>query len=344
MPDFSPDGAANGHPEPNSNPAANPAPRIAPPAGARIARGEALDDASTPEPGDFEAPSDFAAPSDFEAPAMAVSVEDSYDPPLDFGGDGDQPAPNGPALTDTPLTDTPRDVELGLMQHLAELRQRLLYCALILMAGMTLTWNFAKPLQKWFADPIIKVLKENGRNGELVSYDPTGFFSVTVQFSLVSALIIAAPLLFWQIWLFIEPALTKNERRYSLVVIPFSSALFFLGAALSYAVSPLFFKFFLAFQPEDVAAKWDYYQSILLMAKMLLAFGIMFQVPVIIIFLNKLGILSRNVLIDYWRHAVIVIFTVAAIVTPTWDPVTLVVCATPPCLLYILSIWLVKWL
>ncbi len=319
MPDFPPDGSANGHPEPDPN----LPPRIAPPVGARAARGEDLEADSDPE---------------IETTDLETAVEDSYQPPLIFPDDSDS-SDEAPGFA---RPDTPKDVELGLLQHLGELRQRLLYCALILMAGMALTWNYSQPLQKWFAKPINEILKTTG--DKMISTDPTGFFSITVQFSLISALIITAPLLFWQVWLFIEPALTKAERRYSLIVIPFSSALFFTGAGLAYAVSPLFFKFFLAFRPDNVAANWDYYQSILLMAKMLLAFGIMFQVPVIVIFLNKLGLLSRNVLIDYWRHAVIVIFTVAAIVTPTWDPVTLVVCATPPCLLYILSIWLVKWL
>ncbi len=334
MPDLPPNGlpdnSANGQPD-----SASQAPRIAPPEGLRAARGADLDaELEMDDEADF-APDSSAVATDFQAPP----IEDSYATAPAFEDDiapidGDAAAPNG-------RPDTPKDIELGLMQHLGELRQRLLYCALILMAGMALTWNYSQPLQKWFADPIRDVIKGKGT---LISTDPTGFFSITVQFSLVSALIITAPLLFWQIWRFIEPALTNSERRYSLIIVPFSSALFFMGAALAYLVSPLFFKFFLAFQIEGVAANWNYYDSIIIMAKMLLAFGIMFQVPVIVIFLNKLGLLSRNVLIEYWRHAVVVIFVVAAILTPTWDPVTLAVCATPPCLLYVLSIWLVKWL
>lgn len=287
--------------------------------------------------------------------ADVPSVEDSYDPPLgldtesDYGGSGGGGSGNSGGddgsgsdyYNPNRRPDTPKDVELGLMDHLNELRFRLLRCALILIAGMALTWNYSKPLQKWFADPIVEVLKDKGI---LISTNPTGFFSITVQFSMVSALIIMSPLLFWQAWRFVEPALTNSERRYSMVLVPFSSVLFFLGAGLGYAVSPLFFKFFLAFQPDGVAANWDYHESILLMAKMLLVFGVAFQVPVIVIFLNKLGVLSRNVLIEYWRHAVVIIFIVIAILTPTWDPVTLAVCATPPCLLYVLSIWLVKWL
>jgi sec-independent protein translocase protein TatC len=152
------------------------------------------------------------------------------------------------------------------------------------------------------------------------------------------------PVVLFQIWRFIEPALTKTERRYSLVLVPFSTVLFTLGAALGYWCSPLFFKFFIVWLPEGTVANWDYYETITMMAKMLLVFGISFQVPIIVIFLNKMGVVTRNLLIDYWRHSVVVIFTVIAVLTPTWDPVTLCICATPPCLLYVLSIWLIKWL
>ncbi|RYG56266.1 twin-arginine translocase subunit TatC, partial [bacterium] len=152
------------------------------------------------------------------------------------------------------------------------------------------------------------------------------------------------PFILLQVWRFIEPALTNNERKYTLVLVPFSSILFFIGAGMGYWLAPMFFKFFLEFQPTDVEANWDYLQSIVLLAKTLLVFGLAFQVPVITIFLNKSGLVSRNILIQYWRHAVVVIFTIIAVVTPTWDPITMTACAVPPCLLYLLSIWLVKWL
>jgi sec-independent protein translocase protein TatC len=308
-------------------------PRIVPPEGQRAARGYYSPESNEDTPG-------FNDESNPDATNITVaevpSVEDSYLPPMETS-----PEPEPPSLNGSKNPHTPKDVELGLMEHLGELRQRLLYCFLILAFGMTVTWNYALPLQEWFAQPIRDVIKGKGI---LQSTDPTGFFSITVQFSLVTAIILTAPLLFWQVWRFIEPALTQTERRYSLVIVPFSSVLFFMGAGLGYAVSPLFYKFFLAFQPEGIAANWDYYQSIILMAKMLLVFGVTFQVPVVVIFLNKLGLLSRNVLIEYWRHAVVVIFVVVAVLTPTWDPVTLMVCAGPPCVLYALSIWLVKWL
>lgn len=334
---------SNGHPEnesasnesaSNGTPPEPFVPRIVAPPGQRAARGQ-----FTPENEEDVLP---AVPPTVEAeePSLTVAevpaVEDSYTPPL-----GIAPLPEPVEAGTTRRPDTPKDAELGLLEHLGELRQRILYCFAILMVGMVLTWNYSQPLQNWFAAPIRNVI---AGKGIIQSTDPTGFFSIAVQFSLVSAIILTAPLLFWQVWLFIEPALTQVERRYSLIIVPFASALFFTGAGLGYQVSPLFFKFFLAFQPEGVAANWDYYQSIVIMAKMLLTFGIMFQVPIVVIFLNKIGVLSRNILIEYWRHAVVVIFVIAAVLTPTWDPVTLMVCAAPPCILYVLSIWLVKWL
>ncbi len=241
-------------------------------------------------------------------------------------------------------SNTPRDQEAGLFEHLAELRSRLLYAIVGVMAVMMFTWRYALPIQGWFSEPITRVLHANGGKGELISTDPTAFFTLQFQSSLLAALLIAAPWVLFQVWRFVEPALTNSERRYTLVLVPFSSVLFFMGAALGYFCSPLFFQFFLQFQPPGVAAQWKYDDSVILMAKMLLIFGLSFQVPIVIIFGNKIGLLSRNLLIEYWRHAVVVIFIVVAVLTPTWDPFTMTACALPPCLLYLLSIWLVKWL
>ena len=263
------------------------------------------------------------------------------------GGDNGDPPSNDTALAASGgngRPNTPRDKEQGLFDHLNELRSRLLYSVVGIMLVMCVTWRYALPIQGWFSAPITRVLHANGGKGELISTDPTAFFTLQFQSSLLAALLLAAPWILFQVWRFVEPALTNSERRYTLVLVPFSSVLFFLGATLGYLCSPLFFQFFLQFQPPGVAAQWKYDESVILMAKMLLIFGLAFQVPIIIIFGNKIGLLSRNLLIEYWRHAVVVIFIVVAVLTPTWDPFTMTACALPPCLLYLLSIWLVKWL
>jgi sec-independent protein translocase protein TatC len=231
-----------------------------------------------------------------------------------------------------------------LFAHLGELRARILYSVLAIALASCVTWNYGNAISEFLARPIRKTLDLHGVGSKLVTLDPTEGFYIFFQISLASAIILAAPFVLFQMWRFIEPALTRTERRYTLVLVPFSTLLFVAGVVLGYIMSPIFFQFFLQFQPPGSTATFSYGKSVALLAKMLLVFGVCFQVPVITIFLNKIGLVTRNFLIEYWRHAVVVIFLIVAIITPTWDPLTLCVCATPPCLFYVLSIWLVKWL
>ena len=335
------------------------------PLGVSLDKDESADEPDfDPETNGFEAfaPDNFVAVEEAEAEpdsyrnqdlaaagidaATAIEGEQLF---TDDGAGGEPPSDNtaiaasgGGSGSGRP--DTPLDQELGLFEHLAELRSRIIYTVVGVMLVMCFTWNYALPIQGWFSAPITRVLHSNGGKGELISTDPTAFFTLQFQSSLLAALILAAPWVLFQVWRFVEPALTNSERRYTLVLVPFSSVLFFMGAALGYYCAPLFFQFFLQFQPPGVAAQWKYDESVILMAKMLLIFGLSFQVPIVIIFGNKIGLISRNLLIEYWRHAVVVIFIIVAIATPTWDPFTMTACALPPCLLYLLSIWLVKWL
>lgn len=231
-----------------------------------------------------------------------------------------------------------------LFSHLAELRARILYSIAAVALASLLTWHYGKDIQEFLAKPILNTLKSSGVKGQLITIEPMEAFYLYFQISLAAAVILAAPFILFQVWRFIEPALTNNERRFTIVLVPFSVILFFSGVVLGYVLSPLFFKFFLDFQPPETVANYSYGSSVALLAKMLIAFGVCFQVPVVTIFLNKIGLVSRNLLIEYWRHAVVLIFVVVAVVTPTWDPVSLTACAVPPCILYLLSIWMVKWL
>lgn len=235
-----------------------------------------------------------------------------------------------------------RDKELDLMEHLGELRSRLLKSISAVGICMLLTWHFAQQLLDILSAPIVNEISRAG--GKLVTGDATEGFRLYLQISLIAAIILAIPIIIYQAWAFIEPALTKKERRYGITIVPFSVVLFFTGATIGFFLTPLFFRFFLQFQPPNSVAFWSFGSAASLLGKMLLVFGICFQVPVVTIFLNKIGLLSRNWMIEYWRHVVVVMFVVVAIITPTWDPITLCAAATPPCLLYGLSIWIVKWL
>ncbi|MDQ3813646.1 MAG: twin-arginine translocase subunit TatC [Armatimonadota bacterium] len=281
-------------------------------------------------------------PAEVEATPLEASADGSGPP-----GDGLPPAsPDyGPAPDPYSDPNAPvHDREMDLFDHLRELRARLLHSIAAVSLAMVVTWNYTNEIQDWFLRPVLRVLKEHDIAAKIIMMDPTEAFTTYFQISLVSALLLAMPYMLYQMWLFLEPALTHSERRYTTVLLPFSIILFVAGAALGYAVSPLFFQFFLYFVPPSVSTTWSYQSTVILLAKTLLVFGVCFQVPVVTIFLNKVGLVSRSVLIEYWRHVVVVIFTVVAIITPTWDPITLTACALPPCILYGLSIWLVKWL
>jgi sec-independent protein translocase protein TatC len=241
-------------------------------------------------------------------------------------------------------SDTPRDKESDLMEHLGELRSRILYSITFVCIAMVATWNFGDRISDWFSQPIRTALKSHNIHYQLITIGPSEGLMIYFQIITAAALIISMPFIFWQFWRFVEPALSHRERRFTVILVPFSVVLFFVGCALGYYMSPLFFNFFLAFQPPGSVANFSYGQSVALLAKMLLVFGICFQVPVIVIFLHKIGVVSQDVLVRYWRHVIVAIFIIVAILTPTWDPLTLTVCAVPPCLLYFVAIWMIRWL
>jgi|GEM_PF-3595276 len=308
--------------------------------------GEPLEDSTTWHGSDDELPDPALVPE--LAPLVAENLDEHHH-------DNDEAeeevtiveTPNNIVPAEPPADidpNAPRGGEQDLWSHLGELRSRILHSIVSVLIASVVTWNYGQQISEFFARPIRDTLTKNGVNFQLVTIDPTEGFLVYFQITLVSAIFLAMPYILFQMWRFIEPALTGTERRFSVILVPFSVVLFFMGCALGYAVSPLFFNFFLMFQPPGTTATFSYGTSIVLLAKMVLVFGICFQVPVITIFLTKIGLITRNFLIDYWRHAFVVIFTVVAILTPTWDPLTLVVCAGPPCVLYALSIWMVKWL
>ncbi|HVF10981.1 MAG TPA: twin-arginine translocase subunit TatC [Abditibacteriaceae bacterium] len=286
-----------------------------------------------------------------ELAPLAIAVPSEAPPnTLSRGSTFDGPPSNGHVAADPPLPpardpNAPlNDKEQDLFEHLAELRIRLLRCVAYVAVAMTGAWFYGNTISEWFARPIRAALDRYAPGSKMITLDPTEGFMIYFQIVLAAALLLVMPLILCELWGFVEPALTNRERKHTLVLVPFSITLFFVGSVFGYFLSPVFFQFFLQFQPPETLANFSYGRSIVLLAKMLLIFGVCFQVPVITIFLNKIGLISRNWMIDYWRHVVVAIVTIVAIITPTWDPITLVACAAPPCLLYGVSIWLVKWL
>lgn len=236
------------------------------------------------------------------------------------------------------IEDRPAD----LTEHLEELRTRIIRSLSAIfvgwMAGYILfPWVYhliALPLQ----EPLRKV---EGRTVFLHFADP---FFLRLKLSFVVGLIFAAPYVTYQIWAFVAPGLTRSERRVVRMFIPFSGALFVMGVVLGYFFLPAAIRWFLSYLADygNATLLQNPLSYVLLAVKIILAFGLSFQLPIVLIILAKLGLVSSKRLLTYWRHAIVVIFTVAAIVTPTNDPLSMMVMALPMVFLYFVTVGIVK--
>jgi len=169
-------------------------------------------------------------------------------------------------------------------------------------------------------------------------------FFLRLKLSFVVGLIFAAPYVTYQIWAFVAPGLTRSERRVVKMFIPFSGLLFVMGVVLGYLFLPAAIRWFLSYLADygNATLLQNPLSYVLLAVKILLAFGLSFQLPIVLIVLAKLGLVTSTRLLAYWRHAIVIIFALAAIVTPTNDPLSLMVMALPMVFLYFLTISVVK--
>ncbi|MBB6049233.1 twin-arginine translocase subunit TatC [Armatimonas rosea] len=240
--------------------------------------------------------------------------------------------------------NVPEDGQMELVEHLAELRTRIFRSLLYLIVGMVVTYNFFKPLYRIINDPLTRALVQHGVSGTIKFDSVQDAFFLKLQVSFIAGLAIALPLLVMELWGFIKPALTPKEREPVKFLAPFSVLLFLAGVGTGYAVLPLAYDWMVGYLGDvpDAQLLQDAAKYLLLSVKIILAFGIAFQLPVVLLFLARVGILTSKLMVAYWRHAVVVLAALAAIFVPSNDPITMVMMAVPMAGLYLLSISLVK--
>jgi len=227
-----------------------------------------------------------------------------------------------------------------LMTHLTELRTRLIRGFVYIALAMAVAWIFFDPLYRLMVAPVRGPLEEFG--GQLTVRMLLEGLLVKLEIVLVASVVLASPLIIYEIWAFIAPGLTSSERRAARPLIPAAMLLFLAGVTMGYFLTGPAVKALLRFIPPETAALLTLNDTILLLLKFYLAFGFGFQLPIIIILLAKLGLVDSRLLATRWREAVVVIFLMAAIITPTWDPITLTLAAIPMVLLYMGTIAVVK--
>lgn len=226
-----------------------------------------------------------------------------------------------------------------LSQHLTELRKRLVYIVACLVIVFCLVyWK-----RKFFTDilyrPVLPFLPEGSH---LTMLSVTEAFVTELKLSAVVAVMFSTPFLLFQLWRFIVPGLYAQERKYIFGFVFFASLLFFGGSSFAYfGVFPFGFKFFLTYATDGIVATLSVSQYFGFVIKFLLAFGLVFELPVIVFFLAKIGLVNDKMLRKSRGIAIVGIFVLAAILTPP-DVISQTAMAVPLLILYELSIWIAK--
>ncbi len=222
--------------------------------------------------------------------------------------------------------------ELTIWQHLNELRNRLFYSLIALVVGVVISVIFAEYLLELVANPI-------GGLDKLLSIQVTENLSVYFRVTLLGGFILALPFILIQILLFVSPGLKKKERMWILRAIPIATILFSAGAVFAYLVMlPAALPFLVEFPGPEVLPKWKDYVNFV--TSLIFWIGLSFETPLLMYVLAKLGIIDAKGLIKQWRFAVVFIAVVAAVATPTPDPINMAILMAPLFILYLLGILL----
>lgn len=228
---------------------------------------------------------------------------------------------------------------LELVDHLVELRARVIRCIIYIAVGTMIGWLLYNPMFQLISAPVRPYLEQTGSKFLLTGIAEG--FAFKMQMAFIAGIIIVLPLITVELWLFIKPGLTRSEQRAVLLVAPLSIFLFFAGVAASYYVLPVGVQWLISQNPPEATFMPSVTQTLLFILKMILAFGLIFQMPVILIFLARIGIVNSGMLKKYWRHAIVGIGVTAAIATPSSDAMTMIMMCVPMLFLYLLSIGLV---
>ncbi len=225
---------------------------------------------------------------------------------------------------------------LPLTQHLAELRTRIARVLVAWIICAALAWNYSELIFGYLLDPAVAALSEGERTLQAIA--PTEIFFTYLKCAALAGFVMALPVIFWQIWAFVAPGLYTRERK---AIVPFvvtSSLLFGGGAIFGYLmVFPLMFDFFTQFDSEFVESAWTMREAFNLTTRLFLAFGIAFELPVLVFFLSITGIVDAHTLLKGTPYAVLGVFIAAAILTPP-DWVSQIFLAIPMVGLYLVGV------
>jgi sec-independent protein translocase protein TatC len=240
------------------------------------------------------------------------------------------------------MADETLENRLPFMTHLEELRKRLVRCLIALAIGFGVCYNYAGPILDFLKAPVIDALaKLPGDQAHLVFTGVSELFFTYLKVAFIASLFLTLPYVLWQVWGFISPGLFRKERRIFAGMVVTSTLLFLAGASFCYwVVFPAAFGFFLSstFVSETIQPFLSIKEYLSFITRFLLAFGLIFQMPLLSFFFTRLGVVNHKALGRFRRYAIVINFIIAAILTPTPDIMNQLLMAGPLIVLYEVSI------
>ena len=231
--------------------------------------------------------------------------------------------------------------KMSLLEHLDELRKRIIRACLGVLVGILLGFFYINEIFNFVLQPTIRAMPA-GRT--LIYTRPGEAFSMYVTVSLITGAIIASPFIMYQVWKFIAPGLYSNEKRFAIPFVLFSTIGVVGGALFNHYIAfPFMMIFFASFNTQSVAFMPRLEDVFSLYSKMLLGLAVIFQMPTVVFFLAKMKMVTARFLVKQFKYAFLLFFIAAAVITPTGDPVNMTIFAAPMVVLYGMSI-LIAWI
>ena len=225
---------------------------------------------------------------------------------------------------------------MSFLEHLDELRKRIVNSLIAIAVGILVTFFFIQPIFTFLLAPTRKVLPPGVK---IIYTQPGEAFGMYITVSMIAGAVVASPFVMYQVWLFIAPGLYSKEKRMAIPFVLFTTIGFVAGAAFNHFVAfPFLMRFFAQFNGIDLAFMPRLEDTFSLYTKMLLGMGLVFQMPTIVYFLAKLRLVTARFLWQHGKYAILIAYVIAAVITPTGDPVNQTIFAAPMIVLYFLSI------
>ena len=236
--------------------------------------------------------------------------------------------------------DTPVEGKMSFLEHLDELRKRIVRSCLAIAFGVLATFAYIQPIFDFILAPTRRALPPGVK---LIYTEPGEAFSLYITVALIAGVVVAAPFIMYQLWMFIAPGLYANEKRMAYPFVFFTTVGFVAGASFNHFIAfPFMMKFFASFNATDLAFLPKLDDVFGLYSKMLIGMGIVFQMPTVVFFLAKMKMITARFLMKNFKYAFLIIFVAAAVITPTGDMMTQTIFAAPMVGLYVLSI-VIAW-